>query len=166
MKHLGYGLGGTAVTAALVASAIIVPALATPGSGFTPSSISNGHYGALDVKADKGEKWDMYLRTKDDTDVAADRLTVAPGGQSGWHSHPAPIFVTVLSGQIEWYNGADPLCTSQTYHAGEAFIEPANRVHLVRNMTGASAEFVAIRVAPTGIGVRIDASKPTNCPTI
>lgn len=150
--------------ALLTASALsAIPALATPGSGFAPSSVSVGHYDALDVKAEKTAKWDLFLKTKDATDVGVDRLTVAAGGYSGWHAHPAPILITVLSGEIQWYDGNDPLCTWKTYSAGDSFIEPAYRVHYVKNATSSAAEFIAVRIAPTGVPVRIDERKPTNC---
>ena len=156
------GAAGRAAVAALIASTLsAAPAVATPGSGFVPSPVSNGHYGALDVKADKVDSWDLLVKSKDNTDVAVDRLTVAAGGTSGWHAHPAPIFVTVTAGEIQWYDGS--LCTAKTYHAGESFIEQAYRVHLVRNTSGASAEFTAVRLAPTGVPVRIDAPEPNNC---
>src|SRR4030095_17223140 len=78
---------------------MIAPAMATPGSGFTPSGIVTGHFGPLDVNSTWGA-WHLDLEATPDTDVAADRLTVAPGGVSGWHSHPSAVFVTVLQGTI------------------------------------------------------------------
>lgn len=136
-------------------------ALATPGSNFAPTAISNGHYGALDVKADKVDQWDLLIKSKDSTDVAVDKLTVQPGGYSGWHAHPAPIFVTVISGSIQWTDSL--LCSPTTYGSGQSFIEPAYRAHMVRNTTGGVAEFTAIRLAPTGKAVRIDQPEPNNC---
>lgn len=142
-----------------------VQAAATPGTGFGPTPVTNGQFGELDVKAEKApdSKWDMLLKTKDDTDVAVDKLTVQPGGQSGWHAHPAPIFVTVVTGTIQWYDGLDPICGWKTYTAGQSFVEPAYRPHLVRNTTGSVAEFYATRIAPTGVPVRLDRPQPTNC---
>ena len=94
-----------ASTAAIVASSLIVaPALATSGSGFQPSGIVNGHFGEVDVKAERLDRWNMRLKTKSDTDIGADRLTVQPQGYSGWHSHPGPVFVTVTQGTVEWYD--------------------------------------------------------------
>jgi hypothetical protein len=112
----------------LLASAVIAaPAWATPGSGFAPSPIVNGSFGKLNVNttSDKTDKWGLILKTLDETDIGADRLTVQAGGVSGWHAHPAPVFVTVTQGTITWYDGADPLCTAHTYNAGESFIEGA-----------------------------------------
>jgi quercetin dioxygenase-like cupin family protein len=154
--------------AAFIASALIAgPALATPGSGFQPAPIVNGHFGNVDVKteSDKVGKWGMILKTKDDTDIGADRLTVQPLGYGGWHSHPGPVFVTVTSGTVEWYDAA--LCTAHTYSAGQSYIEPAGSAHNVRNPSAtATAEFVAIVIKPAGfvgLAFRIDASEPNNC---
>jgi len=163
-----------AVSLALTASGpFIAPALATPGSGFAPSGIVVGHYGTLqlnpaDAARNKDLKWGMILKTTDDTDVGADRLTVAPGGVSGWHRHPSDVFVTVTQGSIVWYNGSDPLCTSHTYSAGNSFIEHAYVIHNVVNASNsAGAEFIAIHINPTGTSgpaFRIDVpTVPNNC---
>ena len=60
----------------------------------------------MNTAGDKTGKWGLHLKTLDDTDIGADRLTVAPGGFSGWHAHPAPVFVTVIEGSINWYDGS------------------------------------------------------------
>jgi quercetin dioxygenase-like cupin family protein len=110
----------------------------------------------------------MILTTTDDTDVGADRLTVAPGGVSGWHTHPSAVFVTVTSGSIVWTDGSNPLCPSTTYSAGQSFIEDAYVVHNVRNASNSvGAEFIAIHLNPTGTSgpaFRIDVpTVPNNC---
>ena len=159
-------IGSTGTMLAAIAATMMwtaAPALATSGSGFSGAPVVNGHYGTLDVKADKVDKWDMFLKTKDDSDVGADRLMLQPSGYSGWHSHPAPVFVTVTQGEIQWFDGSNPLCTWQTYHTGQSFIEQAFRIHNVRNVGGETAEFVAIHINPTGVAFRIDENKPNNC---
>lgn len=156
--------------AALVAASIFgVPALATPGSGFTPAPIVNGHFGTLheNTPGNKTGKWGLILKTLDSTDIGADRLSVQAGGYSGWHAHPAPVFVTVTEGSIIWVDGSDPLCTPHTYNAGDSFIEHAYRVHNVRNASNsATAEFVAIVIKPIGYvgpAFRLDRPEPNNC---
>jgi quercetin dioxygenase-like cupin family protein len=158
------------VAVALIASSA---ALATPGSGFTPSGIVVGHFGEIHLSRsnqarDKDLKWGMILTTTDDTDVGADRLTVAPGGVAGWHAHPSAVFVTVTSGSIIWTDGSNPLCPSTTYTAGQSFIEDAYVIHNVRNASNSvGAEFIAIHLNPTGTSgpsFRIDVSPaPNNC---
>ena len=156
-----------ASAAALLASAVIVsPALATPGHGFAPSGIVVGHYGPIDVDS-TWSPWEMHLTATPDTDVGADKLTVQPGGESGWHAHPSAVFVTVTQGSIKWQNGSDPLCPKHTYTAGQSFIEQAGVNHNVRNASKTdAAEFIAIHINPTGTsgpGFRLDRPKPTNC---
>ena len=76
---LGARTFSTAAAAAFMISTLSVsPALATPGSGFTPAPIVNGHFGTLNVNTskDKTGKWGLHLKTLDDTDIGADRLTV------------------------------------------------------------------------------------------
>ena len=156
-----------AAAAALIASTVLAtPALATPGQGFMPAPIVNGHFGTLNVNTagDKTDKWGMHLKTLDDTDIGADRLTVQPGGFSGWHAHPAPVFVTVTQGTIEWFDAS--LCAAHTYTVGQSFIEPAYSPHNVRNAGGQVAEFVAIVIKPVGFvgpAFRLDRPTPSSC---
>jgi quercetin dioxygenase-like cupin family protein len=167
MKHIAFSI---APAAALIACALAsVPANATPGSGFAPSPIVNGNFGTLSENtADKKTgNWGMILKTLDDTDIGADRLTLQPSGLSGWHAHPANVFVTVTQGTITWYDGSDPLCTPHTYSAGQSFIERAYRIHNVKNASDSStAEFVAIVIKPAGFAgpaFRLDRPEPNNC---
>jgi quercetin dioxygenase-like cupin family protein len=155
-----------ATAAALIASSFLAaPALATPGQGVTVTLVVNGHFGELDVNASqKTGKWDMLLKTKDDTDVGSDRLTLAGGGFTGWHHHPAAVFVTVVSGSIRWRNGSNPLCPAQQYTAGQSFIEEAFVIHNAENTSATEeAQFIAIRINPTGVPFRVDQPAPNNC---
>jgi len=143
------------------------PAGATPGSKFGPPVVVvNGQFGQIDVKTESAKTghWGMIAKTKDDTDIGSDKLGIQPGGYSGWHSHPAPVFVTVTQGSIIWMDGSDPVCPAHTYHQGESFIERAYVNHNVINASSTeSAEYIAIRMNPTGVGFRIDEDSPTNC---
>ena len=159
-------IAGASASALVISSIFIAPALATPGSSFTPSPIVSGNFGTLNVNTanDKTGKWGMHLKTLDSTDIGADRLTVQAGGFSGWHAHPAPVFVTVTQGSIVWYNGSDPLCTGHSYSAGQSFIEDAYVVHNVTSANG--AEFIAIVIKPAGFPgpqFRLNRDKPNNC---
>lgn len=155
------------VSAMLIASSIVsATASATPGSGFAPSPIVNGTFGTLTVNTsnDKTDKWGMILKTLSSTDIGADRLTVQSGGYSGWHAHPAPVFVTVTQGSIIWYNGSDPLCTGTPHSAGDSFIEDAYVTHNITSASG--AEFVAVVIKPSGFpgpAFRLNRDKPNNC---
>jgi quercetin dioxygenase-like cupin family protein len=153
--------------AALLVLGVAAPAFATAGSGVTVGAIVNGHFGTLDIKTESNKvgHWGMILKTKDDTDVGSDSITLAGGGFTGWHSHPAAVMVTVVDGAINWYNGSNAMCPPTTYSAGQSFVEDAFVIHNAVNASmGNQAKFIAIRINPTGVPFRIDQPKPGTCP--
>ena len=153
-------------TAALVASVLIAtPASATPPNGLSVAAVVNGHFGPLNVvPTERTGSWNMLLKTHDDTDVGADSVTLAGGGHTGWHSHPAAVFVTVVRGSIVWYDGGNPVCPGHHYTAGQSFTEGAGVIHNAVNASGsAEAQFIAVRMNPTGAPFVADENKPTNC---
>ena len=145
----------------VAATVFVLPAYATPGSGFSGVRQSLAPFTDLDVKADKTGKWDLKLMTKDITDVGVDKVTIQPSGYSGWHTHTGVVFVTVTSGQITEYDGER--CSTTTYNAGEGFVEPPNHVMQVANRTGSVATIVAVQMRPTGSLGRVDADAPSAC---
>jgi quercetin dioxygenase-like cupin family protein len=66
-------------------------------------------------------------------------VEIPPGGETGWHSHPYPIFVYSLSGElsISFENG-------KTHHllAGEAMMECLNMFHNGKNVGTAPVKLV------------------------
>jgi len=91
--------------------------------------------------------------------------TFAPGGQTGWHTHPGHAFVNVTQGQITAYDGDDPTCTPHVYTAGQGFIDPVSsgHVHLLWNRTDQPAKTVSVQLITTGQPRRIDVPAPGNC---
>lgn len=156
-------LGSALIGAGIIAASV---ATATAGSGFSGTQLALGHFGTINVKADKDDKWDLFLKTKDRTDIGMDKLNLAPGGYSGWHTHRGPVFVTIKSGSIVRSSISVSGCAVTTYSAGETFIEDANMVHSVRNASSTEpAEFFAIQMRPEGTPGRVDAPAPTvSCP--
>jgi quercetin dioxygenase-like cupin family protein len=154
------------MTAALTVSSLIAtPAFATPPAGISVSAVVNGHFGPLSVvPTEKTGGWNMLLKTHDDTDVGADSITLSGGGHTGWHSHPAAVFVTVVRGSIVWYDGGNPVCPGHHYSAGQSFTEGAGVIHNAVNASAsAEAQIIAVRINPTGVPFVADENKPTNC---
>lgn len=147
-----------AATAALVA-----PALATPSRDFARTELSTGLLEEVEVRARNGDKWEVRLRTKDNTALGLDRLAITNDGHSGWHTHAGITMVTVIAGEVVWYDGNNSACPAKIYRVGDSFIEPANSIHLVRT-TGGAATFTAVQVRPAGTPGRIDATQPAGCP--
>jgi quercetin dioxygenase-like cupin family protein len=155
-----------AAVAGLLVSAIAVPALATPPSGLSVTNIVTGHYGSIDVSTENNKvgHWGMLLKTKDSTDMGTDSITLAGGGYTGWHIHPAAVFVTVTEGAIVWYDGTNALCPGTTYSAGQSFIEDAYVVHNATNASFSNqAKFIAMHINPTGVPFLVGKPQPGGC---
>ena len=94
-------------------------------------------------------------QSKGSVDVANVTVNVAPGGDSGWHTHPGIVFVTVKSGTITFYNQT---CVGTVHAAGTSFTEAnGNGPGMARNeSTTVPVELVVTYVVPTGAALRID----------
>lgn len=161
MPHHHKCMIAATVVAAAISTLIAVPADATAASGFTAAQQWKGQFPSLDIKL-KTDTFDLKLDTKGNSDVYVTRNSVAPGGQSGWHTHPGPSLITVTLGEITVYD--DQLCTPIRYQAGQSFIDQGDgHVHLLRNETSATAETVAVQFIARDAVRRIDAPQPNNC---
>jgi len=148
--------GGVALCALLA-----IPALATPGSGFAPTTLSSVVLGPTQEHANKPGTWGINVNAQGRTTVGVDSITVAAGGQSGWHTHAGLVLISVTSGSLLWTDG--DTCQTTTYTAGQGFVEPANHLHLVRNASAsATASFTGVQLRPEGSAGRIDAPAPPN----
>ncbi len=74
--------------------------------------------------------------------------TFPPGFDSGWHAHPSPPFVYVVSGNPTWEyrDGRKPA----TRHAGEAMMEPKNVVMRLRNRGTTPMQLVLFQASRPG----------------
>jgi len=96
-------------------------------------------------------------------DIAAVRATLAPGGSTGWHSHPLPSLVIVKTGSLTMREAKSGQCPSRTFTAGQAFIHPAGP-HNFANSGPEQLEFLVTYFAPPAAVLLIDAPAPTECP--
>ncbi|HKC81825.1 MAG TPA: hypothetical protein VKB91_11570 [Gemmatimonadaceae bacterium] len=155
----------------------------TVATGFVSTPVARGNAGAFHIRSTDG--FVVEIKAKDNTDIAVSNVVVAPGGSSGWHSHPGPVLVIVKTGTITFYrtgkhgddengenehgdNGANaPRCTRTVYPAGSAFVEvPApGHVMLAKNEGSIEATVTATYFAPPGAALRIDRPWPGgDCP--
>jgi quercetin dioxygenase-like cupin family protein len=135
-------------------------AWATPGSGITtiivagPSQLGEVN---LNVESDINE---VEIKTKGVSDVYVVHNRVVPGGHTGWHSHPGPSIVSVVSGTATEYRSDDPL-TPIVHAAGTAFVdEGGDHAHIVYNNGNVDLVLVAFQILPTGATRRIDMPAP------
>jgi quercetin dioxygenase-like cupin family protein len=106
----------------IVAAVVAAAALATGSTGtinretLAQSAMSE----SWNVNTDR-----IKFFNKDEVKLLVQKVTYAPGADSGWHLHPGVVLVTVanppaLTGaQVTRYVG----CSSHTYSAGQSFIE-------------------------------------------
>jgi quercetin dioxygenase-like cupin family protein len=109
--------------------------------------------------------WQMKLTADPSLSVAVQTIDFAPHGTSGWHSHPGPVFITVVSGTMTFYRADDPSCAPIVKTKGETLLDGAdNGAHIARNETDEPAQNVVVYLAPKGVALRIDEPDPGTCP--
>jgi quercetin dioxygenase-like cupin family protein len=99
------------------------------------------------------------VKTTGESDTYVQDVTIAPGGYSGWHSHPGISFVMVRSGTATFYQAADP-ATPHVYSAGTGFVEEPGDVHNAVNEGDTDLELVVFYLLPKGAPRRIDEPAP------
>ena len=134
-------------------------AWATPGAGITTTIIAGPTtLGAIHLDS-RSEINDVKIKTKGDSDVYVVHNRIVPGGHTGWHSHPGPSIVSVVSGTATEYRSDSPLGT--VYAAGTAFVdEGGDHAHIVVNEGTTDLVLVAFQVLPRGAPRRIDMPAP------
>ena len=80
-------------------------------------------------------------------DIVVRRHEYANGGSTGWHKHPYPVYVTVVSGEVTFYEYGDPTCTPHVVTAGKGYVDDGSG-HIGRNLSGAPAVDVSVIMAP------------------
>jgi len=157
------------LTCAVVLSAFAYTGvvLATPPSGFTSTTLSLGRFDEIDVhNSDRpNSPWQSKQKTKGLSDLYVQSNVWAPGGTSGWHTHPGHSLITVTAGTVTAYEGDDPTCTPTVYTPGMGFVDPGgDHVHVLRNEGSVEARTITVQLLPAGAARRIDVDDPGNCP--
>ena len=140
----------------------------TLGSGSSSTLLGRATFAdpdnqTFDVKRITGD-WHMEIKAKPAFDIAVQSILFQPGSQSGWHRHPGPVFIQVVSGTMTFYESDDPTCTPIVKTAGQGFLDAGDDAHIARNESALPATNVVTYFAPPGAALRIDAPNPVNCP--
>jgi quercetin dioxygenase-like cupin family protein len=140
--------------AVLIGGVLAGVSLATSGSGTVSTQFGRSTFSKFHTRMGSG-------------DIVVTENSFAPGGYSGWHSHPGKVVIAVQRGEITIYRGSDPKCAGTTYASGDVFVERPSDVY---NGVNESATIAAVVNAtyfnvPVGGSVRIDQPKPPNCPS-
>jgi quercetin dioxygenase-like cupin family protein len=134
---------------------------ATPSSGV---SVENFGQATLDPFR-INQPPDFMIDSESEKEVAIQKVTITPGGHTGWHTHPGPIVAIVTEGQINHtrFTKKDG-CIERVFGPGEseqAFVEVPNQVHMARNKGDVDAVLYIARLN-VPVGGEITDSSPKN----
>jgi quercetin dioxygenase-like cupin family protein len=138
MRHIfRFGLAGVVAMGLPLAPS---PAGATPGSGVTGTTI--------------------FQKTVDGKDYILRRITIQPGGTTGWHYHDGTVYALVVQGTLT--HSSSTCATDGVYQAGSRIIEAggADHVHIGRNLGSRPVVLEALFVDPAGSPLAEDAPNP------
>jgi hypothetical protein len=142
--------------------AVAVFTWASPPTGVTPVLIGRGTYQPFTVRSDRhASPVDFRATAKEPLDVVVRTHDYAAHSSTGWHTHPGPVFITVLKGIVTFYEYDDPTCTPRTVSAGEGYVDTGHG-HIGLNRSDEAAQDVAVIIAPVGLPFRgeLDAPSP------
>jgi hypothetical protein len=173
------------IGAALAAAISAGLTWATPSSGSQSTLVGRGTFEGFEVKRQqfaardrstdhraenpdrtrrRRKVWEVEVEAEPALDIATQVITFQPGGFSGWHSHPGPVFISVVSGTMTFYESDDPNCQPIVRNAGEGFLDTGEHAHIARNESFAPATNVVTYFVPPGAALRTDEPAPGNCP--
>jgi len=162
-------------SAMIVTAALCLPgsAMATMPNGYKSTLLAMGRFGEIDVfsslprgfKAEGNDQlWKSLQKTEGSSDVYVQSNVWAPGGSTGWHSHPGNSLIIVTAGTVTDYEGHDPDCKPHVYTKGMGFVDPGgDHVHVLRNEGDVEARTIAVQLIPADASRRIDVADPGNC---
>ena len=123
----GKALKAIATVAVLCIFAIggyVLKVSATPANGVIRTLIGRGTYDRFMVNTDQNQAGFQYIaKAQPAIDMEVDTHYYNPLGSTGWHKHPGPVYITVTSGQLTFYEVDDPTCSPKVYSKGQGFVD-------------------------------------------
>jgi quercetin dioxygenase-like cupin family protein len=151
-------LVGAGTTIALAAATV---ALATPPSGETPTPLARGTLIApanVNLKVTGGR---VGIKTQGALDALMLNITLAPGGNGGWHSHAGPAITIVKQGTVTII---DAKCKRHEVPAGHAVISPGSSPTENENKGTTPVVVDVTFLIPHGaMSPRVDQPAPAGC---
>jgi quercetin dioxygenase-like cupin family protein len=89
--------------------------------------------------------------------VTAAVVTLAPGQETGWHTHSSPVFGYMLEGTLEVDYGDKGV---RVYRAGDAVLEAIGFAHNGRNTGTDRMRILAVFMGAEGLAPSTAAARP------
>ena len=149
---------------AATALASLLGVYAAQAQAPTPMSTVIGRgtfFDDLKVRRHDPSEWRVQVDAKGGLEVATQTIVFPVGSQSGWHTHPGPVFIVVQDGTMTFYE-AD--CSKTVVSAGHGFLDTGLEPHIARNESTAPALNVVTYLVPPGAGaLRTNTDPPPSC---
>lgn len=130
---------------------------ATLATGVHRTLIGRGTYDRFMVNTDRSQAPFQYIaKAQPAIDMEVDTHNYDPLGSTGWHKHPGPVYITVTSGQITFYEFDDPACTPRVYKAGQGFVDYGSGHIGINQDPSVPASDVTVAVTSVGGAFRIE----------
>jgi quercetin dioxygenase-like cupin family protein len=89
--------------------------------------------------------------------ISAVDITLRPKHQTGWHTHPVPLFGYILEGELTVDYGPEG---QRIYRKGDALVEAMDEAHNGRNTRETPAKILAVFIGVEGVQGTVPASSP------
>lgn len=105
------------------------------------------------------------LEADEPIDIAVVGARLAPGDETGWHTHPARSVVTVKPGSpaLKLVYVRRGRCREKIYEQGEGFVHPAGPHNFVNTSTTAALDFGVAYFVPVGSTLLTNVPPPSAC---
>jgi quercetin dioxygenase-like cupin family protein len=80
--------------------------------------------------------------------ITAVEITLQPGQQTGWHTHPVPLFGYILEGELTVDYGSKG---ERIYLKGDGLAEAMNEAHNGRNAGASPVKILAVFIGMEGL---------------
>jgi quercetin dioxygenase-like cupin family protein len=134
-------------------------AAASAPSGVVPTVLARGTFDPFKVMSYPENGGLFKAEAKSPIDMVVRRHEYAVGATTGWHAHPYPVFITVISGTVTFYSSDDPTCTPTVVSAGQGYVD-SGKGHIGRNESGAPAVDISVIMAPVAAAFRSELPAP------
>jgi quercetin dioxygenase-like cupin family protein len=153
---------GAALTAVL-AAALVFASPGGPAAGATAGHTPAASGPTVSPVAAALVPGPVHLDRKGRSNVLTARLDFKPGDSTGWHYHPGPVVVQVVSGSLTLRHAAQGRCITEVVRAGHGFTEQPGVVHVAGNQRQDPAVVYATFILPPSAPPSVSAPIPAAC---
>ena len=123
---------------------------ASPAQDVQPTAIARSTFKSFNVRSNPHGPVDFRAHASQSMDIFVRQHDYKPGGFTGWHTHPGPVFLQVKSGELVVYDYAQP-CKGILLTPGKGYVD-TGAGHMVVNESGQPATDISVIMAPADGG--------------